>query len=353
MPAPEKLPLSPMLVQYLVGLCVLKWNAEAVDIDVILGDMVPDEGSETERDVDVTVTVETPDGVYAFKGYEVKHWSTPLDVSDIDALVTKFDDMPSVTHRAIVSTSGFSEPAIKKAEHHGVDLYVIKPWTEPLETQFPDLAPMAGVPSSVINTLSFNLIWPGEHQRYWLGVPGAPDFEIARDQTLFDTDGKKHPVYGDFGTYADAMVVRSVGILLHLKPIRDRVMPSIEAFRTRAPMPEEPRWPWAHTLDATSDDVYVHTSDGGLHRVDTFTLYGQLGWERGPVFHRVMEKVPTGEIFAGAVVAPSDVPGRMWAIIIPAEGRTWDIRQVQLETKHLNQIRELKLARPEDNPVSS
>ena len=54
MPASEKLPLSPMLVQYLVGLCALRWNADAVDIDVTLGDMVPDEASGTKRDVDVT-----------------------------------------------------------------------------------------------------------------------------------------------------------------------------------------------------------------------------------------------------------------------------------------------------------
>lgn len=54
--------------------------------------------------------------------------------------------------------------------------------------------------------------------------------------------------------------------------------------------------------------------------------------------------VPTGEIFAGAVVALSDVPGCMWAIVLPAEGRSLGITRVQLEPKHLNSIRELKLA---------
>jgi hypothetical protein len=91
----EKLPLSPMLVQYLVGLCALKWNANAVNVDVTLGDMVPDDASGTKRDVDVTVTADTPDGVYAFKGYEVKHWSSPLDVADVEALALKLKDMPS------------------------------------------------------------------------------------------------------------------------------------------------------------------------------------------------------------------------------------------------------------------
>ena len=349
MPAAEKLPLSPMLVQYLVGLCVLKWNAEAVDVQVTLGDMVPDEASGTPRDVDVTVTVNTPEGVYAFKGYEVKHWSTPLDVADIDAQVTKFNDMPEVTHRAIVSTSGFTEPAISKAAYHGVDLYVIRPWTEPVEGKFPDLAPMAGDPARVFNTLIYNLVWPAAEQRYWLELSGnAPNFEIAREDALFGAGGGRHADYKSFGSYAEAIVVRSTGILWKLPHIRERVEPSIAAWSARTEMPENLPWPYAHTLDVARDEVYIRTSDGGLYRVENFTLSGQLKWERGPVFHRVMEKVPSGELFAGAIVSPSDVPGRMWAVIVPAVGRTLDIQQVQLETKHLNSIRELSLARPQD-----
>jgi hypothetical protein len=55
----------------------LKWDASEVEVDVTLGDMVPDEASGTSRDVDVTVKVNTADGVHAFKGYEVKHWGRP------------------------------------------------------------------------------------------------------------------------------------------------------------------------------------------------------------------------------------------------------------------------------------
>ena len=36
--------------------------------------------------------------------------------------------MPSITSRAIVSASGYSKPAIRKAEHHGVDLYELRDW---------------------------------------------------------------------------------------------------------------------------------------------------------------------------------------------------------------------------------
>jgi hypothetical protein len=67
-----KLPVSPMLAQYLVGLCALQWDAESVSIDVTLGDVVADAITGSGRDVDVMVTVDTPEGVFAFKGYEVK-----------------------------------------------------------------------------------------------------------------------------------------------------------------------------------------------------------------------------------------------------------------------------------------
>lgn len=63
--------LSPMLVQYLVGLCCLRRNPSAVDITI--GDMVLDHAVEKHRDVDVTVTVSEGDGIKrAFKAFEVK-----------------------------------------------------------------------------------------------------------------------------------------------------------------------------------------------------------------------------------------------------------------------------------------
>ena len=52
--------LAPMLVQYLVGLCCLRWDPSAVDLTI--GDMVRDAAADKDRDVDVTVTVAEADG---------------------------------------------------------------------------------------------------------------------------------------------------------------------------------------------------------------------------------------------------------------------------------------------------
>ena len=134
----SKYPLSPMLVQYLVGLCCLKWDPNAVD--VVIGDMVLDSAAGKLRDVDVTVTISEGGNVtHAFKAYEVKHEGAPLDVTIVEQLCLKLLDMPSVTHRAIVSASGFTSGAQSKAARHGVTLYGLRPWTRPLQEQFPAL----------------------------------------------------------------------------------------------------------------------------------------------------------------------------------------------------------------------
>ena len=94
--------LTPMLVQYVVGLCCLRRNPEAVDVTV--GDLVLDTAAGKARDVDITVTLQELDGIRAFKAYEVKREAEPLDVVTVEQLCIKLLDMPAVSHRAIVST---------------------------------------------------------------------------------------------------------------------------------------------------------------------------------------------------------------------------------------------------------
>ena len=99
-----------MLIQYLVGLCCLRGDPSAVDITI--GDMVFDQAADKERDVDVTVTfVDSNNATTAFKAYEVKREGTPLDVAEVEGLCLKFTDMPRITHKAIVSSSGFTNGA--------------------------------------------------------------------------------------------------------------------------------------------------------------------------------------------------------------------------------------------------
>src|SRR5437588_9678665 len=105
--------MTPMHFQYLVGICCLRCQPDAVEMT--LGDRVRDAVSESDRDVDVTITVAEPDGTRtAFMGYEAKMEKGALDVADVEQLVAKLTDMPDLTTRAIVSANGFSETAIRK-----------------------------------------------------------------------------------------------------------------------------------------------------------------------------------------------------------------------------------------------
>ncbi len=112
--------LTPTDVHYLVAF--LSSVGQPEDVELELGALVWDENSETKRDVDVCVTRRLAGGVEGFVGIEVKAEARPLDVIAVEQLCAKLKDMPSLTARSIVSASGFTGPAARKAASHGVEL---------------------------------------------------------------------------------------------------------------------------------------------------------------------------------------------------------------------------------------
>lgn len=123
--------LTPTDIHILVGLLTRVSNPDAVEI--MLGDLVYDVKAEKKRDVDVTVTHKDTNGIVsAFKGIEVKKHARPLDIIRVEQLCIKLNDMPGINHKAIVSASGYTQPARKKAEAHGVNLYSLIPWDNPM-----------------------------------------------------------------------------------------------------------------------------------------------------------------------------------------------------------------------------
>ncbi len=123
--------LTPTDIHILVGLLTSVTSPD--DVEIMLGDLVYDGKADERRDVDVTVTYKDANGIVtAFKGIEVKKHARPLDVTHIEQLCIKLNDMPNISHKAIVSASGYRQPAIKKAEAHGVNLYSLIPWDNPM-----------------------------------------------------------------------------------------------------------------------------------------------------------------------------------------------------------------------------
>jgi hypothetical protein len=81
-------------------------------------------------------------------------------------------------------------------------------------------------------------------------------------------DGKQHTEYKTFDDFREALVLRSTGILIHTKPVLDRADPLIQAHHSKdeSPLPDEPQWDFAHTLDTAADEVYIIADDGNLYR---------------------------------------------------------------------------------------
>ena len=136
--------LTPTDIHYLVGLLSLAARPEHVELE--LGDFVYDEASESRRDVDVTISVQNPDGSRAaYMGIEVKAHGRPLDSNTVEGLAQKLNDMREITRRAIVSASGFTEPAIRKAHYHGIDVYELKTWRPEERFDFFQAEPLPAV----------------------------------------------------------------------------------------------------------------------------------------------------------------------------------------------------------------
>ncbi|MQR02365.1 hypothetical protein [Glaciimonas soli] len=339
--------LTPMLVQYLTGLCCLRTTPEAVDI--ILGDMVLDPAAEKKRDVDITVTIAGSEGLtHAFKAYEVKRERTPLDVSTVEKLCIKLADMPSVTHRAIVSISGFSEGAKKKAAHHGVELYEFKPWTRPLQEQFPELT----MQESIEEHFQFKkalLCWI--EPSYALVSHSAKNgFLVQSSDRLFDSEGKQHGKFQTFGEYQHELLLRSTEILFPLEPaatvLKTFPIPFSVAEGARS---MSPAWPHTHTFDVAGDAVYIDAG-GDICRLDIVTINGHLQWQRSndkPLYY-ILENVKNGEAFAGAIISEEIRDGHMTALVFSPHTREIGVHFVRLAEKHLNCIRNLKLKLPEE-----
>jgi hypothetical protein len=198
--------LSATDVHYLVGFLTLMSNAD--DVEISLGDMVYDEAAEEVRDVDITVTYKDEKGLLSvFKGIEVKRVGRPLDVAQVEQLAAKFQDMPAINRKAIVSASGFSKPALKKAAAHGVELFTFTDWTNPM-VGFDHIkfAPWIVAQQSIYTfaaapQVTFN--------------PADPIRDEIRnalnDQTqLWDAAGNPHAVFRQLYNLTDAMEVMAL-----------------------------------------------------------------------------------------------------------------------------------------------
>jgi hypothetical protein len=282
------------------------------------------------------------------KAYEVKREGERLDVAAVEQLCIKLRDMPTVTHRSIVSASGFTDGAIAKAAAHNVQLFVLKPWTEALVDQFPEFKGV-GPPDQFLRHVESNLLCWVDWRLSIVAREGPPSFEYENSTPLFAPDGSVHKEFSNFAKFGDAVLFRSTQILFPLEPAQ-----TIARTFCAKPMVHNdefeagPAWPHTHTLSVDKDQVFLRF-DACLALVDSVTISGRLQWQRRkrtPEFH-ILEHVPTREVFSGAAIADWGSPdGKMFAMIFSPDSRAVHIHTIQLQEKHKNAIRQLKIPIP-------
>jgi hypothetical protein len=335
--------MSPMLFQYVVALCCARRNPDAVDITV--GDYVTDATTGAQRDVDVTVTLLEADGSRrAFRGYEVKREGSPLDVTEVEQLCMKFMDMPDVTHRAIVSASGYTANAKKKAKAHGVELFERKEWTRPVSELIPELDRM-GPPAEAFQVRTMGLIW-SECSYYLIAPEGPGAFQWTAAQALFSQSGASHSVYTSVGSYFEALRLRSQGALWAIDPIQKHVTPAVVEQAERQGTADTPPWEHTHTLDVERDGVYLRFEQEGLVQITAVHIYGHLQWQvrkRVPQFF-VLENVDTREVFAGTAIAEGTAENAFMGLVFAPGSRDISVHpRIELSERQRSVIRQLKL----------
>lgn len=206
--------LSHIDVHYLAA--ILTQIASEWGVEIELGDMVEDVVAEKGRDVDITARYRLPDGSLAeMHGIEVKDEKRPLDVQPVEQIIAKLQDMPVLTKHALVSSSGFTEPAKKKALHYGLDLYHFRDWDGTGLRVDMSQASFGGVQVSAWESVTAIPIiqCPSD------GTPGELRFEISTDLMISDPNNSDVKVrLGDFLNSVCTDVINDVAAKVQNNP---------------------------------------------------------------------------------------------------------------------------------------
>jgi hypothetical protein len=270
-------------IHYLVGLLSLVSHPD--DVEVELGSRVLDTTTGGKRDVDVTVTVKNEERTTAFKGLEVKNHSRKLDATHVEQLACKLKDMPEITESAIVSATGYTRPAIKKAFAHGVSLFELCDWDfskEQFEHFKSEFCPF---------------VWTSLE---WIKTPAVrlnPSQKISEEDQLFI---KSNPrvFFGDDETKIDVPDVNQL-----LKNLQSKVQHNLFERLKDGPKGND----FIKNINANvniSDAPYVKAPSGIIYlREALFT--GQMKWfeTQRPTHYKVLKKLGEQKPYAGCMVA--------------------------------------------------
>lgn len=334
------------LVQYIVGLCCIRHRPESVEI--VLGDMVQDESAEEARDVDVTILVPESDGARsALSAYEAKDERRPIDVKTVEQLSAKLDDMPDVRDKAIVSTSGYTKPAIRKAKAKGVTLYIAERWTAPMQSDL-GAASLPGTPAESLRFANDLLIWLPNHKVVFRHAGEMkPETPMTMSDSVLNLQGAQHERFPNLSALVEETLGRSTNQLL----AAPEVLSSCPAA------PEE--WVEQRTVGLVGSPMSCthrcqigdlgcafEVSPGDIRLIEEAEITGQIQWSTSDLApeYWIVKDVTTRAVFAAAAIAIAPgCPPRIVGLAFATDSSDVTVHVAEFTAKHQQQFREIRL----------
>jgi hypothetical protein len=313
--------LTPNDVHLLVGLLTQASSPDNVAVE--LGSLVYDTAAEKLRDVDITV--DHPIGeIRALKGLEVKKHKDPLDVTHVEQLAMKLGDMPSLTSRQIVSASGYTAAAIKKAAAHDLELLKLTNW-DPKKYSF-EHAQFSGM--SAFSSRSLHYV-DGPHIHIEVERAGCFDGDPALIQVT-DEEGRPHSSGLTFAQFKNNIVINATNELSKTEQVS-----TLSGDATKA----------VSVWMDFSDHPYLKTGDV-IVKIKGARIQGVLCWKETPceAQYKVLVDETTDRPIIGCALA--ELPnGNLIGITASSADRTIRLITVAVSVRNLAVIREMQLGK--------
>jgi hypothetical protein len=314
--------LTPTDVHLLTGLLTQASSADNVKVE--LGSLVYDVAAEKVRDVDVTVAQAVGD-IKTLKGLEVKKHTEPLDVAHVEQLALKLKDMPALTSRQIVSASGYTSAAIRKAAAHDVELFRLADWTDKYSFEHARFNEMSSFCSRSLEYVS------GPHLHIELESHGE-EFAKADPSQIEVTDhqGAPHAWNVTFREFQNNLIVNTTNELQSHEEV-SILAPSI-----------------SKRIDVSiglSDDSHLRLGEL-ITNIKGARLQGIVRWKETPhpVEYKILVNEATDRPVIGCVLA--ELPnGNLVGITASHVDRTIRLINVAVSARNLAVIREMQLER--------
>jgi hypothetical protein len=307
--------LTPTDIQYVVGLLSLAATPEKVEVE--LGSMVYDVASQSVRDVDVTLRVEDRERrLTGYKGIEVKDHKRRLGSEHVEQLAAKLNDMPALSHRAIVSASGYTRPSIRKAEAKGIQLLELRDWGDRAATfsHFGvELVPACVRALNWIEHLHVTFSAAGEQRGVYLPVDVSTPVRFA---------GAANPACPDVGTLTRNLQINAINSIKEMKEVE--ALPNSEPTSMRVVVQISDR----PCIVAAGKDILVESA----------TLTGKVEWSQlqHDTIYKILVPLGGGAPLAGCAV--SEIPGLGLCGLMLAADRKLSFVRIPVSERNRNKI---------------